>query len=416
MDEKEKEKLIQEAEIAMDDKQLEVNQYRIYDYFKEHSSTFLAVASAFIAIISLVLNFAVFLSSNSYLMYFKVDNVIYKSSTSFLYMFSITLILLTIIILFQGFLSKTFDSYLPYKKRFLLLKYYFKEIKSDIKSGKKLRAVLKKNIDVSPGTFSKGDRKELEEINKSARELEGKYRSTKRNMNRNRLIYYVLIGLSCFLMWIILSVVCALVLSIASYEWKQNISSAMLSSAIFVLITTVENWFLSCALRLNKKKIKSDAELDHETIMLMYSDMPEFPITQVLSGKFKSFFNDSNCKRFVATVMCCLTIVLFAASWFGAQSAEAQRDFFIVEIDEQTYALIYNNGENAVVEKAEINDGEIIIDTTHQKTISAINIDMQKHTFDNVHIVRTKRNNVGDQTESVENAESVETTDIVGGE
>ena len=416
MDEKEKEILIQEAESAVEDKQLKVDQYRMYNYFKEHSSTFLAATSAFIAIISLVLNFAVFLSANSYLMYFKVDNVIYKSSTSFLYMFAITLILLTIIILLQGFLSKTFDSYLPYKKRFLLLKYYFKEIKSDIKSGKKLTAALQKSIDDSPDTFSEGDRKELEGINESARELEGKYRSTKRKMNRNRLIYCVLIGLSCLLMWGVLSVVCALMLSIASYEWRQNVFFATIFSAILVLIPTVENWFLSCVLRLNKKKIKVDAELDYEKIILKYSDMPEFPITQVLSGKFKSFFNDSNCKRFVATVMCCLTILLFAASWSGSQNAETQKDFFIIELNEQTYALIYNNGENAVVEKAEINDGEITIDTTHQKIISAIDIDMQKHTFDNVYIVRTKRNNVGDQTESVENAESVETTDIVGGE
>ena len=38
----------------------EKTQYHIYEYFKQHSSAFWAAASAFIAAISIVLNFAAF--------------------------------------------------------------------------------------------------------------------------------------------------------------------------------------------------------------------------------------------------------------------------------------------------------------------------------------------------------------------
>ena len=116
MNENENEMLEGKAEPTNKEKLSNISQYHAYEYFKQHSSAFFAIASAVVAIISLVLNFAAFLSTNSYLMYFRVDNVAYRASTQFIYLFAIALIFFAVIILFQGFLSKTFDVYLPYKK------------------------------------------------------------------------------------------------------------------------------------------------------------------------------------------------------------------------------------------------------------------------------------------------------------
>lgn len=419
MNEKENESLDTKTETP-EDNQSNTTQYHIYDYFKKHSSAFFTITSTFIAIISLVLNFSAFISINSYLIYFKVDSLIYKSSTSFLYLMAIVLIFSTIMILFQGFLSKTFENYSPYKRLLFLCKYYLKKMKNDLDQGKKVRATLQKSLNKIPDILSKNEKKQelqkqLEYLNASAEEIENNIKLMRKDVRKCCIKYYILISLSCIVAWFVLSVVSTLMLSVSLYEWNKILPSAMIFSAVYVLIIALEYWFLSCVLRLNKKKIISDAEQDDEIMLSMYRDLPEFPINLLFDGNFKSFFSDSNCKKFVATMIGCLAIVVFTSSWAGSKTAKTQKEFFVVNSDGQAYVLIYNNGECAILEKAEIIGDDIIIDTTHQKIISLIDIDMYRYEFNHVEIIRTKRNNVIssiESTEGTDNTESTENTEI----
>lgn len=92
---------------------------KIYDYFKEHTSFFVTTISAFVAGISVFLKLIAFINANAYLKYFEVDNNIYKQSVGFVYFMAITLAFLAIFIIFQVFISKTFQAYLPHKKVYL---------------------------------------------------------------------------------------------------------------------------------------------------------------------------------------------------------------------------------------------------------------------------------------------------------
>lgn len=438
MNENENEILEGKAEPTNKEKLSNISQYHAYEYFKHHSSAFFAIASAVVAIISLVLNFAAFLSTNSYLMYFRVDNVAYRASIQFIYLFAISLIFFAVIILFQGFLSKTFDVYLPYKKKLLLYKYYFKKNKKDIEYGKKMRTAIRENLIETSDSIADDKKTQTEKnltwLSESAKKIESEYKSIKKDVRKWRIAYYILLVLSCILVWGVLSIASILLLSIASYEWDNIISSAMIFSVLFVLIGALENWFLSCVLRVNRKKIKADANLDKKEVLPLYSDLPEFPISSILDGNFKSFLSDSNCKRFIATIMLCLTLVVMVSSWSGVQSAKTQKAFFVLDDNDQTYVLIYNNGESAILEKAEINGNNIIIDTTHQKIVSSIGLDMKKYEYESVEIVRTRKDSTADKIETaetndvpetsetdetVEDAETTEpfdTTDIYGGD
>ena len=82
MNEKNTEVNVAAIESATEERFEDVSQHDVYDYFKEHPSVFFAATSAFIATISIILNFTVFLRTNSYLIYFQVDNVVYKSTFS----------------------------------------------------------------------------------------------------------------------------------------------------------------------------------------------------------------------------------------------------------------------------------------------------------------------------------------------
>lgn len=423
MNKTDNDKLVVITDIAIEKNQLNIPTYRIYDYFKEHPSVFIATASAFIAIISLVLDFAAFINTNSYLMYFSVESIIYRTSAQYLYLVAITVAFVTVMLLFQGFLSKTFDNYLPYKRKLLLYKYYLKKIKKGIKLAREADSVCKDNLIETTDTVSENPKiiqikEDLAKLRELANKNERDYKSLKKDIRKYRIKHYILIGLSCILVWVVLSIVSALMLSISTCEWDTIIYSAMIFSAVYVIMVAVENWFLSCVLRVKRKKIKSDAELDMKIVPLEYSELPEFPISSVFNGDFKMFMSDSNCKILVAMVMFCLTAVILVFSWSGAESAKTQKEFFVVDIDSQTYVLIYNNGECAMLEKAEISGSNIIIDATQQKMISSIGIDMQKYMFDHVDIVRTKRNDDSDQIGTAENIESTEsnvTMDVIGG-
>jgi len=410
MNEKNTEVNVAAIESATEERFEDVSQHDVYDYFKEHPSVFFAATSAFIATISIILNFTVFLRTNSYLIYFQVDNVVYKSSTPLVYSVAITLLFSTVLMLFQGFLSKTFENYLPYKRKFLLHKYSFKEIKKDIKRGNKLRKSIKKNMLCSHETASKNDttvqvHKDLEWLNQDAKRIHHEYRSLIKTARKCKIVYHMLIGLSCFIAWLALVVVLTLVLSISLFEWDSITLAAMVFSAVIVVIIAVIYWFFLCILRLNKKKIQADMKIELKDRLSLYDDLPDIPISSLLGGRIKDVFTDKNVKNFISTVAICLTVLIFVSTRSGSQSASTQKDFFVVYIDEQAYVLIYNNGENAVFEKVDIYDHTLVIDTTYQKIMPLNNIDMTKQRFDNVEVLRIEDKSCNDLSECTDRCE-----------
>ncbi len=368
-------------------------QYHIFDYFKEHPSLFVTAASALVAMISVFLKLTAFLGANSYLMYFNVDNTIYKQSTQFIYFITIALALLIVIILFQGFSVKTFESYLPYKKKYLLQKYSLRNIRDRQKIRKKELKKLEKRLSRVAKAIPNDDEikrteNDLSLLKEENKEIKNKYKSIARSIRKCRLLLFVLIGISCLLAGIVIFVISLLMFSIDMYDWKKTILFSIIVSAVYVSVNFVENWFLICVIQIKRKEIKADSQLEIKEIDLKYSNFSKFPINSLINGDFKSLLNDSNCKKFVFSVAFCIIILLFASAWSGSKTASNQQDFFIVNKDNQIYAVIYNNGENSVLEKIEIENDSILIDTMHQKIISSKDIDMKKYTFNKVDIVR----------------------------
>ncbi len=293
----------------------------------------------------------------------------------------------------KGEKSKPFENYLPYKRKFLLHKYSFKEIKKDIKRGNKLRKSIKKNMLCSHETASKNDttvraHKNIEWLNQDAKRIQREYKSLIKTARKCKIVYHMLIGLSCFIAWLALVVVLTLVLSISLFEWDSITLAAMVFSAVIVVLIAVIYWFFLCVLRLNKKKIQADMKIELKDRLSLYDDLPDIPISSLLGGRIKDVFTDKNVKNFISTVVICLTVLIFVSTRSGSQSASTQKDFFVVYFDEQAYVLIYNNGENAVLEKADICDHTLVIDTTYQKILPLNNIDMTKQRFDNVIVLR----------------------------
>lgn len=393
MSEKDNKSSIVETHFESADEQSSDNQYRIFDYFKEHPSSFITAASVFVAVISVFLNLAAFLSFNSYLNYFNIDNIVYKQSTKFVYFFAIALAFSTIIILFQSFIAQTFESYLPHKKEFLFYKYRLKSINETQRENnrwrKKARNSLTEYLKTSPEDDTTQQVKEdLNSSAEKAEQIKRDYISVKKALRKSRMKYHILIGISCLLTSFVLCIVCTLMLLFASYNWKETALSSIIVSTVYVFVCSVENWFLICVIQIKRKEIKADAQRDEKSRLSKYNDFDKFPIISLFEGDFRYIFNDSNCKKIVISVVLCLLVLIFISAWSGFKSASNQKDFFIVNIENQLYAMIYNNGENMVFEKAEIIDDTITIDSNHQKIISSTNIDMKKYVFNKVDLIR----------------------------
>lgn len=366
---------------------------KIYDYFKVHPSLFVTVISALIAGISVFLNLITFLNANTYLKYFNIESNVYKQSTQFIYFMAIALAFSTILLLFQSFISKTFYAYLPYKKRLLLIRYTLNTLKKKQKLLIKDRKQIEKRFSKISNTNNRDEnvqqiKKDLFTLKEQGNEIKSEYKSVIKSLRRLRIACSLIVGVSCLFTWIILCLICILLLSITTYDWEKTLKLATILSLTYVGACTVENWLFICSIPFKRKEIKNDVKLDINSRTLKYDKFHMFPLNSIIDGNIRDIFNDSNCKRIALTIVLCLFVLSFVSIYSGSQSALNKHEFFIVEIENQQYAIIYDNGENSIIEKVEISGVDLIINSNHQKIISSKNIDKLRCTFENVKIIR----------------------------
>lgn len=381
--------------------------YKTYNYFKSHPSFFVAIISAAVAMMSVILNYVSFLYTNTYLSYFDISVDVQINSPRFLYFIAITAIFGSSLILFQSFISRTFESYMPYKRRFLLYKYSMRFIKKQNRANKRLIDETTKCADTIIVTDD--DKPKLEAVKRNLEICQQnneqsirEYKHIKQKILKQRIIYYCIIGFSCFIAWLILSIVCFMLFLNGVFEWSLITLSSMAISLLFVTFIALENWFLYCFIKMNRKQIKSDAICDkEEERKLFYDNFPDMPLERFLRGGIKDFFSDTTCRGVFLAMVLVVIVLMITMVHSGKTSAEKQKEFFVVQENNTSYAVIYNNGTMMILEKAELSDNSITIDTTEQMTIDADGVFIKKYIFDEVHLIKIQKN-LDKQTEEVE--------------
>lgn len=412
MSEKSNEVSVVEENALSSDTENNVITHNLYDYFKEHPSLFITFTSGAVAVISVALKLIAFLGDNSYLSYFNVNMNIYKQSIGFIYFFAIALAFFVVVMVFQSFISKTFENYLPYKRIFLLYKYSLKKIKNEKNKLRKENKQFKYNLfKLINDKFEKKESKRIKkDLSKKFKNLENNCSEIKREIQKYRLFLCLIIGMSCIFAWIVLVVIYSIMLSFATFDWNVTLKSVVTSSTVYVLIYSLGSWLSICVIGINRKEIKRYTQSDKiSEFAQKYHCSEAFPIREIFDGNMRSVFNDSNLRRLVSAIIISLVVLIFLSAYAGTKSAANQKDFFVVNVENQTYVMIYNNGENMIIEKAEITDNGIVIDTNHQRMISSQNIDMKKYVFEKVDVIRTEH------SFSNESTNNIETTKNIGG-
>lgn len=368
---------------------VEKKEYKVFNYCKEHPSLLVAVLPIFFALISVILKFCSFLTTKSYVSYFGVDELVPKTTQSFIYLFAIAIIFYVVTIVFQGFISKTFEAYTPYKKRFLLYRYSLRKNKKELKRNKKILKIAKRKV--KKLKKNKKAQEELKDIEEKIKTVEEKLVSTSSELKQleksvlaNRIIYVLIVGMSCLFAGVILFVALYTLLSLGGLAGGNLLIRSGVIVGTYILTYSSINWFTLNVFKIKRKNIKKDAE--EKAGFSTYSDFPSMPLERIIKGDIKQWFSDNNCKKILATTLLCFVVFVFASPLSGTKTAEQKTDYFIVCNDNETYAVVYIDDDMLILEKATIMEKRIEIDTTNRMVIEPNGISMQKYSFEEVKV------------------------------
>lgn len=382
---------LQEEKPTSLDNDLDEKQYRIFDYFKDHTGLLVTSISALVAIMSFIIHFAVNRMNYAYLAYWNIPALHANTNNqNELDMVVCALIYMVSLFLVQSFLGKTSDVYRYYNRLLSLVNQSIKISKKTNKQARKKvreysamidllsnddnadqeKEATKKRLDECKG-FIKESTKGIREVKKARRKL--------RWWVTTKLVSAVL--LSCFI-----GGVCVFLLNAAA---TIQDSLRLTSSVIFIIIINFLSCFLPAFLgtwRWGKKM--TNEEILARTAELIDKDVPKFPFQSFMKNGIKPILTDKKIKR-VAILSVVMTVVLLLTMAAGGTLVAENQNRFPIYTDEATsYAVVYTSGSTRYMEEAVIQNGTITIDTTKQRIITSDDISYNMEVFENVVVIR----------------------------
>lgn len=364
----------------------EKDEYSIANYMKEHHGLLIATTSAIVAVFSFVINIVNYLNVNAYLMFWDIDisqikfnssNQIYSVFTAFFFQF--------VIFFVTWFISNTYDSYEERQEIFLYRKWRQKETSKKINKVNKKLKVAEKTLKILKITAN--DTKEIKEVEEIIDSVESELAQYKQEMKeikkdlRKRIRQeMVLLLISNTIAFLIVFLGCTILFTALIYcdnVFKYSIIFGLLFVGINVLIHGGINYLVA------KSKMKAINNKEPEEIR--YKDLP---IEKMILGKWNLIVSNKLLKSIFIQIFVFTFVFIFSFSSAGYAKAREQKDFQYITSGNETYVVIFNNSEDLVTKKALIDNSNIIIDLSVQKTISAKDVTLHKRKFSTVNILR----------------------------
>lgn len=391
---------VPEKKTISPDKDLDESQYKIFDYFKDHTGLLVTSISALVAITSFVIHFAVNRMNYAYLAYWNIPTLHANTSNqNELDMVVCALIYIVSLFLVQSFLSKTSDVYRYYNRLLSLVNQSIKISKKTNKQARKKvreysalierwsddedtiqeKEATKKRLDDCKG-FIKESTKGIREVKKARRKL--------RWWVTTKLVFAVL--LSCFI-----GGVCVFLLNAAA---TIQDSLRLTRSVIIIILINFLSCFLPAFLRTWRwGKKMSNEEILTRTAELIDKDVPRFPIQIFMKNGIKPILTDKKIKRVAILSVVMTVVLLLTMAAGGTLAAENQNSFPIYTDGATSYAVVYTSGSTRYMEEAVIQKGTITIDTTKQRIITSDDISYNMEAFENVVVIRNDDKQVKEQ-------------------
>lgn len=366
------------------------NDYSIFDYLKEHTAFSVTFVSAMVAVVSFVLNYANARFNHSYLNYWGIDTVYAMSdNTSQLYVVLCSFLFCVALMLIHGLLSSTSDAYRHYNKLLSTLKWQCRNSRALARRIRKYKKEIKRALNKiaakdNPKELLEDCREKIQNADNELAEISDLIQSSVKAQKDYRRWMYFNIGIAFFVAYAI--GIIFLLFTRMTITWKDVGSSALV--ALSIILGDLLLYFLPAyfASRCTKKKYENQYVLKIVEDMMDY-EKHRFPVDNIIHNGWKVMVSNSKMKYAAGQFVIAMIIVVFLMSYSGVNSASTKKSFPIYNDASTTYAIVYNNGTEIIMEEAVVNDNSIIIDKSKQKVVESVNISYEVKMFEEVAVI-----------------------------
>lgn len=364
-------------ETALQDEQEET--YRIYEYLKKNPGVFAGSGAMIVAVLSALINFCSYLYERSILKYWNIDPVYINLDTaSRLYGAIAAFIFVCVMFSFYLVIDMLVEKSMPVRRKVLYLKRIKREYRKEVFK-KTLNKVwswcLRKPCDKSLDDHSNNAKETIDQLEKSLKEQ-------KKGMNKQVIRHLLLVD-------IVLSLSVCIWVCVEMTDSSGSILMMLLSSVLASTVLTAGMYITTRYAFVDKKKIKDEAVCQYKALTIE-TDVPQisFPLKKLLSGDYSIKQPDRKIKRATAGGLVLILFVVAALlvlfQVFGYQKAEGQTQFMITSAEGIEYAIIYNNGDNAIIARCMESDNALTIDSSFQKVVSIEGLEYDIRQYENV--------------------------------
>lgn len=372
-------------------------QYKLFDFFKEHNGFLVTCISALIATMSVIFHFAVGRMNYAYLEYWDIasihanngnQNELYTVVCSFLFLLSLMLI--------HGLLSGTSDAFRYYNKILSRMNWTIRRAqKTRKKLQKKMRKLTKRldrlSLKERDDPIAKEIMKEIEEHEADDKEGQSALKGAIKARWIIRLKVFFEIVVAVVVSYLLGSLFLVLIESTGTIAESLRLTRTVAFIVIFDLLI----YFLPAYFKTRCSRKQYEKENTVESIAeLIDSGIPDFPMEKVATKGIKTMLSDGKLKAGLVRLITVTIILLFAISAVGTTSAEQKRNFPIYDDGANRYAIVYFSGSTVFMEEASYQDGTITIETAKQRIITTDDLSYNMVSFDNVIINRTQNTQV----------------------
>lgn len=380
------------------------NQYKIFDYFKEHTGLFVTCVSALVAVMSFILHFAVGRMNYAYLAYWDIGSLHANvSNQNELYTVVCSLLYLLSLMLIHSLLSGTSDTFRYYNKLLSTMRLSIKESrKRKAKFRSKVQELSDQLEQLTPEEKQSESaleaKTELERAKLILDESEDSSKELKSARNTLRRWVAIQLAVAVAFSYVVGLVFLSLVNTTATIE--GNLRSSR--SIIVIILLDLAIYFLPAYFksRCTGKKYENGEAIE-EVLELIKSEVPSFPFDSFVNSGMKSMLSDKKLKLAAWQIIAVTVILLFMMSATGTMSAEQKRNFPIYEDELGSYAVVYTSGSTRFMEEASVSDGRIVIDTTKQRVITSDDISYSVEVVNEVSVIRIDDRQSKEKTISV---------------
>ena len=174
-----------------------------------------------------------------------------------------------------------------------------------------------------------------------------------------------------------------IILTVSFFVWLRigtesqfgSFWAPIIASLIMSFFLTVIAYSTISFRSVNKKEIKSVAKTNYDNLEINTTTTNvSFPLKEILSGDYCCRQPDKKLKQAfprLILMMALILVVLFVSfQWFGYRKAADQKQFCIVQQNEDMYAIVHRTGDLTIIAKCKEGDNNTLtIDTNQQKVI-----------------------------------------------